>query len=93
MLEFEQKSTEKISETLKIAIILEHDPTRIAEILCLSGSDVRDNYPARRYAMRCLYVSTREYSSAQTYTASLINGNEATPMDASAVVYGSGKKG
>ncbi len=59
VLEFEQQSTEKISETLKIAIILEHAPTRIAESLRLSGPDVRDNYPAMRDAMRCLYESTR----------------------------------
>mgnify|MGYP002811089245 CR=1 FL=1 len=92
-LELEQNSSEKISEALKIAIILEHAPTRIAESLRLSGPDVRDNYPAMRDAMRCLYESTREYSSTQTYTASLINGNETTPMDVSAVFYGKGKKG
>ena len=88
VLEFEQpqQRTEKVSETLKIAVILEHAPTRIAESLRLSG-------PAMRDAMRCLYESTREYSSAQTYAASLINGNEATPMDVSAAFYGKGKKG
>ncbi len=68
-------------------------PTRIAESLRLSGPDVRDNYPAMRDAMRCLYESTREYSAAQTYTASLINGSDATPMDVSGVFYGTGKKG
>ena len=46
-----------------------------------------------RDAMRCLYESTREYSSTQTYAASLINGSDATPMDVSGVFYGTGKKG
>ncbi len=45
-----------------------------------------------RDAMRCLYESTREYSSTQTYTAGVINGNDSTPMDVSAVFYGTGKK-
>ena len=78
---------------MKTAIILEHAPARIAESLRLSGPDVRDNYPAMRDDMRCLYESTREYSPTQTYTASLINGNDSTPMDVSAVFYGKGKKG
>ncbi len=93
VLELEQRSSEKISETLKIAIALDHAPTRIAESLRLSGPDVRDNYPAMRDAMRCLYESTREYSSTQTYTAGLMNGNDSTPMDVPAVFYGKGKKG
>ena len=59
VLELEQRSSEKISETLKIAIALDHAPTRIAESLRLSGPDVRDNYPAMRDAMRSLYESTR----------------------------------
>ncbi len=88
----EQQSMEKISEALKIAIILEHAPTRIAESLRLSGPDVRDNYPAMRDAMRCLYESTREYPTSQTYAADL-NGNGSAPMDVSAVLYGRGKKG
>ena len=92
VLDFEQQSSEKISEALKIAIILDHAPTRIAESLRLSGPDVRDNYPAMRDAMRCLYESTREYPTSQTYAADL-NGNGSVPMDVSAVFYGKGKMG
>ena len=40
VLELEQQSTEKISETLKIAIVLEHASTSIAESLGLSGPAV-----------------------------------------------------
>jgi hypothetical protein len=74
-------------------IILEHGPTRIAESLRFSGPDVRDNYRAMRDAMRCLYEPTREYSSTQTYAAGIINENDSTPMDVSAVFCGKGKKG
>ena len=92
MLELDQPSTGSISETLNIATILEHAPTRIADSLRLSGPDVRDIYPAMRDAMRCLYESTREYPTTQTYAAAQ-NGNDLVPMDVSAVLYGKGKKG
>jgi hypothetical protein len=92
VLEFEQQSIEKISDTLKIAIILEHFPTRIAEGLRLSGPDVRDNCPAMRDAMRCLSESTREYPTTHTSVAGT-NGNDSVPMDVSAVLYGTWNKG
>ena len=41
--------------------------------------------------MRCLYESTREYPTSQTYAADR-NGNGSAPMDVSAVFYGKGKK-
>ena len=90
VLVLEQQSTEKISEAMKIAVILEHAPTRIAESLRLSGLDVRNNYPAMRDAMRNLYESTRECPTNQTYGQI---GSDVIPMDVSAVLYGKGKFG
>ncbi len=77
-----------VLEFEQIAIILDHAPTRIAESLRLSGPDVRDNYPAMRDAMRCLYESTRECPTTQT------NGqSDIVPMDVSGAQYGKGKFG
>ena len=45
-----------------------------------------------RDAMRCLYESTREYPTTQTYGAAQ-HGNDVVPMDVSAVQYGKGKNG
>ncbi len=80
VLEFEPQTAEKTSEPLRVAIIFEHAPMRITESLRLSGPDVRDNYPAMRDAMRCLYESTREYPDTQTYGQS-----DVVPMDVSVV--------
>jgi hypothetical protein len=88
VLEYERCSKEKLSDHLKIAIILEHAPPRIAESLRLSGADVRENYPALRDALRHLYESTREYSAQPDFSHTV--GDD--PMDVSAATKGKGKE-
>ena len=88
VLEYEQSSKEKLSDHLKIAIILEHTPPRIAESLRLSRADVRENYAALRDALRHLYEATCEYSAQPDFSQTV--GDDL--MDVSAATKGKGKE-
>ena len=83
VMQYETQSAEKLSDTIKAAVILEFAPRALGDLLALAPPETRDSYALLRDALRNLSDGARTYANAGF---GAVPGQQPVPMDTSAAL-------